>query len=78
MLRLEDISKEVQVFPWEAEVAEACLKLYMEQDVQVELDMEANKCEVEYDLLNAYNTYFDGYECDDLRRRLEVADVHGR
>lgn len=77
MIKLEDISKEVQVFPWEAEVAEACLKLHMEQDVRLEIDTNANRCEIEYDLLTAYNTYFDAYECDDLRRRLEVADVHG-
>lgn len=75
-MQLSDVSTQVDVFPWPAEVEEACLKLYMEQGISVDLDMAVPRCEVEYDLLTAYRTYFDEYECDDLRRRLEVADIH--
>jgi hypothetical protein len=64
------------LYGWDREVAIATIKLRSEAMVDVDLDMDAPRCEVEYDLLTAYRTYFDEYECSDLARRLIDADVN--
>jgi hypothetical protein len=71
-----EMRRTAELHGWDREVAIAVAKLRIDAMVDVDIAIDAPRCEVEYDLLSAYNTYFDEYECNDLRQRLEVADVH--
>jgi hypothetical protein len=77
-MQLSDISREVQTFPtWEAEVASALVELHMTDNVHVEVDINEPRLLVESEILDAYRLYRGEDECINLKRRLEVADIHG-